>query len=185
MSTGSTTNPLSPSETMRIASRLGPASRRARGASHRLDKLIETSEGWSRTFLQDAGRHLSLDVPDASGPPPPAPVRITIGTAGRLLDDLDFGDGRLRFVDVSVDHRPGHADQTIVHLDARRGGHDTIVVVVLNEPLGCAPLTVTPDGLALAGRPRIDATADEVALTIPLPGGDWTVRAGAASWYVD
>jgi hypothetical protein len=172
-------------ETMRIASRLGPASRRAQAASHRLDKLIEPSEGSSRTFLRGVTRHLSLDVPAASGPPPPAPVRITIGTAGRLLDDLDFSDGRLRFVDVSVDHRPGRADETILHLDARRGGRDTIVVVVLKEPLGCAPLTVTPDGLALAGRPGIDANADDVALTIPLPGGDWTVRAGAGSWYVD
>ena len=33
--------------------------------------------------------------------------------------------------------------------------------------------------------PVVEATADDIALTLPLSGGDWTVRAAAGSWYVD
>jgi len=172
-------------ETIRIASRLGPQARRERAAADRFDRLVETSEGWSRTLLRDAARRLAVDVPGAAGPAPPVPVRITIGTAAQLLDDLDFDGGRLRFVDFSADRGPGQADTTVLHLDARRAGHETIVVVVLNEPLGRAPLTVTPEGLTVVGQPRLEATADEVALTIPLPAGDWTTHAAAGSWYVD
>jgi hypothetical protein len=243
------------SETIRIASGLGPAALRARAATRRLDTLIETSEGRSRAFLQGLEKHLPMDVPGPPGPPPPAPVRITIGTAGQLLENLDFDGGRLRFVDFAADRRPGQADRTIIHLDARQtpqkpsphnptahekstetpttqtpgaqktdaqktdaqkpdaqktdaqnpdaqnpdaqkpdaqkpdgretDSRETIVVVVLNEPLGRAPLTVTPEGLTLTGRPRLEATADEIALTIPLPAGDWTARASAGSWYTD
>jgi hypothetical protein len=175
------------SETIRIAASLGPESWRDRAATRRLDALIMSSEGLSRTLLQDAARRADFEVAGPDGPPPPAPTRVTVGTAARLLADdrLDFAGARLRFVDFAADRRPGHADQTVIHLDARRDGRDTIVVITLSEPLGRAPLTVTPAGLTLTGRPRISADADEVAVTIPLPGVDWTLRAGAATWYAD
>jgi hypothetical protein len=165
--------------------RIGPAALRARWAARRVRTMMETEDSLARAFLRHIGRRMPLDVPELPGAVPPTPVRITVGTAGRLLSELDFTGGRLRFVDVATERRPQHADKTVIHLDARRGGRDTIVVIALTEPLGCAPLTVTPDGLTLARRPTLDATADDIALTIPLPGGDWTVRAAAGSWYVD
>jgi len=123
-------------------------------------------------------------VPELPRAAPPVPARITVGTAGRLLGEVDFTGARLRLVDLAAD-RPGRADETVIHLDARRGGRDTIVVIVLTEPLGRAPLTVAPGRLTLTRRPTLAATADDIALTIPLPDGDWTVRAAAGSWYVD
>jgi hypothetical protein len=155
-----------------------PAALRARWAARRWQAMLATEDSRSRALLRHVGSHLPVDLPDLPGPRPPAPVRITVGTAAQLIDGLDFTDGRLRFVDVTP-------DETVIHLDARRGGRDTIVVIVLTEPLGRAPLTVSPDGLTLTGRPALEATADDIALTIPLPGGDWTVRAAAGSWYVD
>lgn len=159
--------------------RVGPAALRSRTAARRLRTMVETDDGLARAFLRHVGHDLRLDVPELPGAvPPPAPVRITVGSAGPLFDEVDFGGGRLRFVDVV-------AGRTVVHLDGRRAGRDTIVVVVLDEPLGCAPLAVTPDGLALARRPTLAATADDIALTIPLPGGDWIAQAAAGSCYVD
>jgi len=158
--------------------RVRPEALRSRTAARRLRAMAETDDGLSRAFLRRVGRKMSLDVPEVPGAVPPAPVRITVGTAGPLLDALDFTAGRLRFVDVV-------ADRTVIHLDARRAGRDTIVILVLDEPRGCAPLTVTPDGLALARRPTLTATADDITLTIPLPGGDWTAQAAAGSCYVD
>jgi hypothetical protein len=166
--------------------RVRPTALRARWAARRTRTLLATEDSRAHAFLRYVGRRLPLEVPDLPGAAvPPAPVRITVGTAARLLDEVDFTGGRLRLVDVSADRRPGHADQTVVHLDARRGGRDTIVIIVLTEPLGCAPLTVTPDGLTLTRRPTLEATADDIALTVPLPNGDWTPRAAAGSWYVD
>jgi hypothetical protein len=156
--------------------RVRPAALRARWAARRMRAILATEDRPARSLLAHVGRRMSLDVPAAA--PPPAPVRITVGTAARLLSDLDFTGGRLRFVDVE-------GDRTVIHLDARREGRDTIVVIVLTEPLGRAPLTVTPDGLELTRRPTLEATADDISLAIPLPGGDWTPRAAAGSWYVD
>ncbi|MEU8608863.1 hypothetical protein AB0C29_12770 [Actinoplanes sp. NPDC048791] len=159
--------------------RVTPTALRARWAARRVRSMLETEDSQARDLLRIVGRHLPLEVPELPGAAvPPAPSRITVGTAGRLPAGLDFAGGRLRFVDVA-------AGETVIHLDARRGDRDTIVVIVLSEPLGCAPLTVTPDGLTLTGRPALDVTADDVTLTIPLPGGDWTVRAAAGSWYAD
>ncbi|RSM70537.1 hypothetical protein DMB66_08615 [Actinoplanes sp. ATCC 53533] len=158
--------------------RVRPAALRSRTAARRLRSMMETDDGLSRAFLRRTGREMRLDVPGVPGAVPPTPVRITVGTAGRLLDALDFTAGRLRLVDVV-------ADRTVIHLDACHAGRDTIVILVLDEPQGCAPLTVTPDGLALARRPVLAATADDISLTIPLPGGDWTARAAAGSCYVD
>jgi hypothetical protein len=164
--------------------RVTPTALRARWAARRVRTMLETEDSQARALLRIVGRHLPLEVPELPGAvAPPAPSRITVGTAGRLPAELDFTGGRLRFVDVAAG-RPGHGE-TVIHLDARRGDRDTIVVIVLSEPLGCAPLTVTPDGLTLTGRPTLDVTADDVTLTIPLPGGDWTIRAAAGSWYAD
>jgi hypothetical protein len=156
--------------------RVRPAALRSRWAGRRIRAILATEDGPARSFLAHVGRRMSLDVPGAA--PLPAPVRITVGTAGRLLNALDFTGARLRFVEVE-------GDRTVVHLDARRDGRDTIVVVVLTEPLGTAPVTVTPDGLTLTRPPTLEATADDISLTIPLPGGDWTPQAAAGSWYVD
>ncbi|GAA3343360.1 hypothetical protein GCM10020358_42270 [Amorphoplanes nipponensis] len=156
-----------------------PAALRDRAAARRLRALAATEDPLARAFLAHVARGLPLDLPAAAGAvAPPAPARITVGSAGRLLGEPDFTGTRLRLVDV----RP---DRAVVHLDARRDGRGTIVVIELTEPLGAAPLTVTPDGLTLTRRPALEATADDIALTIPLPGGDWTVRAAAGSWYVD
>jgi hypothetical protein len=162
-----------------------PAALRTRWAARRLRALLDIENNQARAFLRQVGRDLPLEVPELPRAAPPAPARITVGTAGRLLDEVDFTGARLRLVDVSADHRPGHPDQGVIHLDARRGGRDTIVVIALTEPLGRAPLTVTPGRLTLTRRPTLAATADDIALTIPLPDGDWTVRAAAGSWYVD
>lgn len=156
--------------------RVRPAALRSRWAARRMHTVLATEDGPARTLLAHVGRRMSLDVPGATKAP--APVRITVGTAERLLSELDFTGARLRFVDVE-------GDRTVVHLDARRDGRDTIVVVVLTEPVGRAPLTVTPDGLTLTRPPTLEATADDISLTVPLPGGDWTPRAAAGSWYVD
>lgn len=159
--------------------RVRPAALRARAAAQRLRAMVATDDALSRAFLRHLDRDLHLDLPEPPGATPPAPVRITIGTAGPLFDALDFGTARLRLVDVV----PG---RTVLHLDARRADRDTIVVLVLDDPLGCAPLTVTPAaGLALARRPILAATADDITLTIPLPGGDWTLHAAAGSCYAD
>ncbi|WP_433721291.1 hypothetical protein ACQP2Y_38570 [Actinoplanes sp. CA-051413] len=159
--------------------RVTPTALRARWAARRVRTMLETEDSQARALLRIVGRHLPLEVPELPGAAvPPAPSRITVSTAGRLPAELDFTGGRLRFVDVA-------AGETVIHLDARRGDRDTIVVILLSEPLGCAPLTVIPDGLTLAGRPGLDVTADDVTLTVPLPGGDWTVRAAAGSWYAD
>jgi hypothetical protein len=156
--------------------RVTPTVLRARWAARRIRTMLETEDGQARALLRIVGRHLPLEVPGAAAPP--APSRITVGTAARLPAELDFTGGRLRFVDTA----PG---ETVIHLDARRGDRDTIVVIVLSEPLGCAPLTVSPDGLTLTGPPTLDVTADDVTLALPLPGGGWTVSAAAGSWYVD
>ena len=159
--------------------RVAPTALRARWAARRVRTLLATQDSRAHALLRLVGPHLPLDVPELPGAAaPPTPARITVGTAGRLVQGVDFTDGRLRLVDVA-------ADRTVIHLDARSGDRDTIVVVVLSEPLGCAPLAVTPAGLALVRRPALDATADDVTLTLPLPGGDWTVGAAAGSWYVD
>ena len=155
-----------------------PTALRARWAARRLRTMLATEDPGSQALLRQISRTMPLDLPAQPAPAAPAPVRITVGTAARLLNDLDFTGGRLRFVDVTT-------DRTVIHLDARRAGRETIVVIVLTEPVGCAPLTVTPDGLTLTGRPVLEATADDIALTIALPSGDWTVRAAAGSWYVD
>jgi hypothetical protein len=160
--------------------RVQPATWRARWAARRMRTILATDDGPAHALLRHLGRRGHLDVPERPGAvSPPAPVRITVGTAGRLLGEVDFTGGRLRFVDVED-------GRTVIHLDVRHAaGRETIVVVVLTEPLGRAPLTVTPGGLALTRRPTLEATADDIALTIPLPGGDWTPRAAAGSWYVD
>ncbi len=158
--------------------RVRPAALRSRAAARRLHAMVATNDGLSRAFLRHIDRDRRLGLPEVPGTAPPTPVRITVGTAGPLLDALDFSTGRLRFVEVG-------ADRTVVHLDARRAERDTIVILVLDEPLGCAPLTVTPDGLALVRRPALAATADDITLTIPLPTGDWSARAAAGSLYVD
>jgi hypothetical protein len=159
--------------------RIGPAALRERAAARRLRAMAATGDDLARALLRQVGGQVSFEVPDLPGTAgPPAPVRITVGTAGRLLGDIDFTGARLRLVHITP-------EKTVAHLDVRRGGRETIVVIELTEPLGCAPLTVTPDGLTLTGRPALEATADDIALTIPLPGGDWTARAAAGSWYVD
>jgi len=61
---------------------------------------------------------------------------------------------------------------------------EAIGVIVLNVPRFPA-LDVPPDGLALTGRPRLGASADDIELAIPLAGGDWTVSAAAGTWYAD
>ncbi|GAA3908695.1 hypothetical protein [Actinoplanes auranticolor] len=164
--------------------RMTPTALRSRWAAHRVRSLLETEDSQARDLLRIVGRHLPLEVPELPGAAaPPVPSRITVGTAARLPAELDFTGGRLRFVDTAAGRAgPG---ETVIHLDARRGDRDTIVVIVLSEPLGCAPLTVTPDGLALTGAPTLDVTADDVTMALPLPGGDWTIRAAAGSWYVD
>jgi hypothetical protein len=155
-----------------------PAALRARWAARQVRTMLATGDSLARALLRHVGRVVPLDLPDGPDAPAPAPVRITVGTAGRLLGELDFTGARLRFVEVD-------ADRTVIHLDARRGATDTIAVIVLTEPLGCAPLTITPHGLTLTRRPTLEATADDIALTIPLPHGDWTPRAAAGSWYAD
>ncbi|MGW4944680.1 hypothetical protein ACWEOZ_24165 [Actinoplanes sp. NPDC004185] len=161
--------------------RVTPTALRARWAARQVRMMLETEDNQARALLRIVGRHLPLDVPELPGAAvPAAPSRITVGTAGRLPAGLDFTGGRLRFVDVTAG-----SGETVIHLDARRGDRDTILVIVLSEPLDCTPLSITPDGLTLTGRPVLDVTADDVTLTIPLPGGDWTVRAAAGSWYDD
>jgi hypothetical protein len=156
-----------------------PAALRARWAARRLQTILATEDARAYALLRQIGRPGEVDVPERPGTAaPPAPVRITVGSARRLLDEVDFDGARLRFVAVD-------STRTVIHLDVRRGGRDTIVVIVLTEPLGLAPVSVTPDGLALTGRPTLEATADDITLTIPLPGGDWSPRATAGSWYVD
>ena len=156
-----------------------PTALRARWAARRLHTMLATEDPGSRALLRRVSRTVPLDLPERPAlAAAPAPARITVGTAARLLNDLDFTGGRLRFVDVT-------AGRTVIHLDARHAGRETIVVIVLTEPVGCAPLTVTPDGLTLTGHPVLEATADDIALTIPLPPGEWTARAAAGSWYVD
>jgi hypothetical protein len=76
-------------------------------------------------------------------------------------------------------------ERTVLHVDVRQGGRDTIAVVVLTGPLACAPITIHPDGLTVTGTPVVTATADDVTVTLPLSGGNWTLRAAAGSWYVD
>ncbi|MFI7544466.1 hypothetical protein [Actinoplanes sp. NPDC049599] len=159
--------------------RARPTAVRARWAARRMREILATQDGRAHALLRHVGRRMAIEVPELPGATaPPTPVRITVGTAARLLGELDLTGSRLRFVDVEP-------DRTVVHLDVRRGGRETIVVIVLTEPLGHAPLTVTPDGLTLTRPPTLAATADDIALTIPLPGGDWTPRAAAGSWYVD
>jgi hypothetical protein len=159
--------------------RLRPTAWRARWAARRMRTILATQDGPAHALLRHVARRMPLEVPELPGAAtPPAPVRITVGTAGRLLGELDFTGARLRFVDVVP-------DRTVIHLDVRRGGRETIVVIVLTEPLGRAPLAVTPGGLTLTRPPVLEATADDVALTIPLPSGDWTARAAAGTWYVD
>ena len=158
--------------------RIQPTALRARRAARRLRTMLATEDPGSQVLLRQISRTVPLDLPERPALAAPAPARITVGTAARLMDDLDFTGGRLRFVDVTT-------GRTVIHLDARRAGRETIVVIVLTEPVGCAPLTVTPDGLTLTGHPVLEATADDIALTIALPSGDWTVRAAAGSWYVD
>jgi hypothetical protein len=159
--------------------RVRPTAWRARWAARRMRTILATQDGQAHALLRHIARRMPLEVPELPGAAtPPAPVRITVGTAGRLLGELDFTGARLRLVDVVP-------DRTVIHLDVRRGGRETIVVIVLTEPLGHAPLTVTPGGLTLTRPPTLEATADDLALTIPLPSGDWTARAAAGTWYVD
>ncbi|GID97137.1 hypothetical protein ACFQFC_30995 [Amorphoplanes digitatis] len=166
-------------ETMHIAGGFGGTAHRERSADRRLRTLVEGSDGPARAFLRTVAAGLDdLDVPEAAGEATPAPERITVGTAGRLLDGLDFTGARIRAVDG--------ADPAIVQLDLRRADQDreAIGVIVLNVPRFPA-LDVPPDGLALTGRPRLTASADDIELAIPLAGGDWTVSAAAGTWYAD
>jgi hypothetical protein len=159
--------------------RVRPAVLRTRWADRRLGTILATGDARAYALLRQVARPGLLEVPERPGAvAPPGPVRITVGSARRLLDELDFTGARLRFVDVA-------AHRTVVHLDVRRGDRETIVVAVLTELLDPAPVTVPPDGLALTGRPTLEATADDICLTLPLPGGDWNPRATAGSWYVD
>ncbi|MEU7902163.1 hypothetical protein [Actinoplanes sp. NPDC049118] len=167
-------------ETIRIAGGLGGTARRERSADRRLRALVEDGDGWTRAFLRTAAAGIDdLAVPEAAGVATPAPERITVGNAGRLLDGLDFTGARIRAVDGT--------DPALIHLDLRRADRDreAICLIVLNVPRFPARPDVPPDGLALAGSPRIEAGADDIELTIPLAGGDWTVRAAAGTWYAD
>jgi hypothetical protein len=155
--------------------RVGPALLRERAAARRLHAMTTTEDDLAGALLRCVGEQ----VPERAGAvAPPAPTRITVGTAGRLLGDLDCAGARLRLVDITP-------ERTVIHLDVRHGGRETIVVIVLTEPLGYAPLTATPDGLTLTRRPALEAGADDLTLTVPLPGGDWTVRATAGTLYID
>ena len=146
-----------------------PTALRARSASRRLQAIRETPDAQERGFLRRV-THLEI----AEGAPPPAPARVTVGSAAGLLDGLDFTDGRLRLVDITK-------ARTVLHLDAR----GTIAVITLTDALEHGPLSVQPDGLALTGPPRFEADADEVTLTVPRRGGDWKVRAAAGTLYSD
>jgi hypothetical protein len=146
-----------------------PAALRARSALRRLQAIRETADARERGFLR---RLTALEI--GEGAPPPAPARVTVGSAAGLLGGLDFTDGRLRLVDITK-------ARTVLHLDAR----GTIAVITLTGPRDHGPLSVKPDGLALTGAPRFGADADEVTLTVPLAGGDWRIRAAAGTCYVD
>ncbi|MEU4219917.1 hypothetical protein [Actinoplanes sp. NPDC026623] len=166
--------------TIRLAGSLGGRARRERSADRRLRALVEQSDGWARAFLRHAAAGIDgLTVPRAAGAAPPAPERITVGTAGRLLDGLDFTTARIRAVDGT--------DPVLVHLDLRRTEPDreAIGVIVLHVPRLSARLDVPPEGLVIAGRPRLEASADDIELTIPLADGDWRVSAAAGTCYTD
>jgi hypothetical protein len=168
------------SETMRIAGGLGGRLRRERAARRRLQTLIADSDGWDRAFLRTAALGVDgLTVPEATGAAPPTRERITLRTVDGLLDGLDFAGARLRAVVGE--------DPTYVHLDLRWADPDreAIGVIALHVPRIPVRLDIPPDGLALAGRPRVAAGADDIEVTIPLAGGDWTISGAAGTWYVD
>jgi hypothetical protein len=163
------------SATIRAASVVG-AGRRDRRADRLLRALTADTAGPGHAYLRTIG---FLEPGSADEPAQPRPARITVGTAGRLFDRLDVSEARLRLV--------AGTDPLFVQLDVRRADadQDTIVVLTLHGPEAAAPLDVPVAGLALAGPPTIAATADDVSVSIPLAGGDWTVRAAAGTCYTD
>lgn len=173
--------------TIAAASHIRALGRQERAAGRLLRALVDQADETARALIASASWSLPALVPTPVGRTLPTAVPVTSDNAGHLIDDLNFVGGRLRLVDISVDRREGHMDETVIHMDAQRAdnGEDTIAVVVLKGPRGNTPLTIGSDGLDIVAQPSFDFTADGVTLTIPLNGQLWTAHATSGTWYAD